>query len=206
MRNNKGFGKFEVLTVIVLLMIVGSFLLYGVIKQSPEEGLKTMKNDAIKFSNAVATNNDTFHNTNFVYLGEVLDEKLISEIKNPVGKGNCSQSESFVEMINGTAVTTLRCGNYLIDKATFAGGEKMKVYQVSDWSEKKSSSSNDQKKLYNCLVKGKEKYPEYYDELYFVYLINQDYDTGHFFADTVDPSDCKVVSKTFYREKTEYQG
>jgi len=203
MKNSKGFGKFEVLTVIVLLMIVGTFLLYGVIKQSPEEGMKTMKNDAVKFSSAVATNNDTFHNTNFVYLGEVIDEKLIKEIKNPIGRGNCSVSESFVEMINGTATTTLKCGEYLIDRATFAGGEKLKLYKVSDWEEKKSDKSNDQKTLYNCIENGKEKYPEYYEELYFVYRINQDYGTGHYYVDTVE--DCKVVAKTFYREKNEYQ-
>ena len=205
MKNNNGFAKYEVLTVIVLLMLVGTFLLYGVIQQSPKEKIKTLKNDAIKFSNAVSTNNDTFHNTNLVYLGEVIDEKLLREMKNPVGKGNCSRSESFVEMVNGSVVVTLRCGNYLVDKATFAGSLNVPVYTVSDWSDKKTSSSNDQETLYNCIDKGKEKYPEYYEELYFVYRINQDYGTEYYYADSIQSSECKVVAKTFYREKKEYK-
>ena len=203
MKNNRGFGKFEVLTVIVLLMAIGAYLMFCVLKGSSKEGFQTMKNSAIKFGNAASVNNDTFHNTGVVYLGEVQDEKLISNIKNPLGKGYCSPSESFAEIGGSSTNVTFRCGNYLIDKADFASISDVQFYEVTDWVDTKSEATNDEKTLYNCIVDGKEKYAEYYEEPYFVYLINKDYDGGHYFANTI--TDCEVVSKTFYREKKLYE-
>ena len=56
--------------------------------------------------------------------------------------------------------------------------------------------------LYNCKDGDSEKYPEYYEELYFVSRVNIDYGTSHYFARDVS-STCEVLSKTFYRTKEE---
>lgn len=203
MKNSYGFGKFEVLTVIVLLMIVSAYLLYCVLNPSMEEKVKIMKNSAIKFGNTAATNNDTFHNLSVVYLGEVQDEKLIESVKNPFGKGTCSASESYTEVSGDSTVVTYKCGKYLINGMNLLNTNSAEMYEVSDWSDKKSDNSNDEKVLYNCTVNGKEKFPEYYDELYFVYLINKEYETDYYYANNVN--ECDVVSKTFYREKKLYE-
>ena len=56
------------------------------------------------------------------------------------------------------------------------------------------------KELANLVFPNIDKTPEYYEELFFVVMVNEDYGHSHYFANTVD-TDCKVVSKTFYRTK-----
>ena len=50
-----------------------------------------------------------------------------------------------------------------------------------------------------------ESYDEYYEELYFVSRINKDNNKKYYFASDIAKDDCKVVTKTFYREKEEYE-
>ena len=200
MKNNKGFAKYEVLTVVVLLICVFAYLLYCLLGGVSNQKLETFKDSAINFQKAVSTNINTFHNTENVYLGEVIDEKFLTRIKNPFGFGDCSLSDSKVQYIDSYYYVTLKCGNYLIDKANFVGNNKVKYYEVSNWSEKKNHDDDEEMELFNCLENGKEKYPEYYEELYFVSLINRDFDVDYYFADSVN--ECKVVSKTFYRSKS----
>lgn len=203
MINNKGFGRFEVLTIIVLLMGVCAYFMYTIIQGSSKEDFQTMKNDAVKFSNAVVVNYETFHNSNFVYLGEVIDEKLMKEVKNPVGKGSCSISDSFVKVVDRKSYTTLKCGDYLIDNANVSSStDNVQIYQVTDWSDEQKTPDDEEALLYNCLENGVEKYPEYYGENYLIYLINKEYGTDYY--STASITECSPVSKTFYRTKTLY--
>ena len=204
MRNNKGYGKFEVLTVIVLLLGIFAFLAYVFLGGVSGQKLQTMKDNANRFSRTVANNMNSFHNTETVYLGEAIDEEILKNIKNPVGKGNCSVSESFVHFTDGMPYVTFRCGDYLIENVNFTGKSDYPVYKLSDWSETKTGDNVEEKELYNCTDNGKEVFDEYYEELYFVYLVNKKYGTSHYFASSVD-STCKVVKKTFYRTKEEYK-
>lgn len=200
MKNNFGFAKYEALTVLVLVICVIAFLLNCLLGGVSTQKLETFKDSAIIFQKAVSTNINTFHNTENVYLGEVVEEKFLSGIKNPFGLGDCSLSDSKVQYINSIYYVTLKCGKYLIDKANFVGSDKIPYYEVSDWSEKQSSDDDEKMELYNCLEDGKEKYPGYYEELYFVSLINKDFGTDYYFPGNVN--ECEVVSKTFYRKKT----
>ena len=109
MKSNKGFGKYEVLTVIVLLLIVFCILSMNMFGGVSKQKIETMKNSAVNFSSSVTTNISSFHNTGKVYLQEVIDEKLIRDIKSPVGGGKCSSSESYVELIDGSPFVTLKC-------------------------------------------------------------------------------------------------
>ena len=199
MRNNKGFGRYEILTVIVLMLIIFCILSVVMFGGISKQKIETMKKNAITFNSAVTTNIASFHNTETVYLQEAIDEKLIGEIKSPVGGGKCSPSESLVELIDGTPYVTLKCNNVLIEKSNLTD-KKMNVYKVGKWEEKESKSNMEKKTLYNCVSKEKEVFNEYYEELYFVYEINKKYDTDYFFADNIE-SECKVVKKTFYRTK-----
>lgn len=203
MINNKGFGKFEVLTVIVLLMGVCAYFMYTIVQGSSKEDFQTMKNDAVKLSNVVTVNENSFRTITKVYLGEVINEGLMKEIKSPVSKGSCSNSESFVSINAGKAYATLRCGNYLIDNTNVSNGtDGVVIYEVSDWNEQKQDTDNDEKILYNCLENGVEKYPEYYEDLYFTFMINKEYTTDYYSVSGIN--ECEVVSKTFYRTKSEY--
>lgn len=204
MKNNYGFGKFEVLTVIVVLLGIFAFLAYSLLGGVSSQKLQTMKDNANSFSRTVANNMNSFHNTENVYLGEAVDEQIIKKIKNPVGGGYCSLSESFVHFDAGMPYVTFRCGDYLIENVNFTGSNDFPIYKVSDWSEKKTNDDDEEIVLYNCTDNGKQVFDEYYQELYFVYLINKKYNTDHFFASTVD-SICKVEKKTFYRTKEEFK-
>ena len=198
MRNNKGFGKYEILTIMVLLLIVFCILSINMFGGVSKQKLETMKKSAISFTSSVTTNIATFHFTEKVYLQEVIDEKLISPIKSPVGGGKCSGADSFVELVDGQPYVTLNCNNVLIENENFSGNN-INAYKVSKWMDTKKKDNMEERVLYNCESNGKEIFDRYYEELYFVYEINKKYDTDYYFASNV--KDCKVVSKTFYRTK-----
>lgn len=203
MKNNKGFGKFEILTMIVILLAIFAFLAYSFLQKTDSKKLATMKDNAINFSKVTSTNIETFHNINFVYLQEVIDEGLMGNIKRPEGGGNCSTSESYVQVIDNKSYVTLKCGNLLIEKANFAGKSDVDVYEVSDWSLEKSGEDDEEKVLYNCEENGKELFSEYYEDLYFVYEINKKYHADSYSAS--DVKNCTVLKKTFYRTKKHFE-
>lgn len=201
MKNSKGIIKYELVTVILLILVIFAFLFYVLLGGVSKHKIKTMKENAVTFSNTVATNIASFHNVDTVYLGEAINEKIIKEIKSPVGGGTCNISESKVSFDSGNVFVTLRCGDYLIDNENIVNGDNMKVYKVSKYQEEKLSSSKmERKKLYNCKKDNKLIYDEYYEELYFISKINEDNDTNYFYAKDIKDT-CEVVSKTFYREK-----
>ena len=202
MKNNKGIGRFELMTVIVLLLILFAYLGTVFLGGAGSQKLHTMEDNAIVFSKAVTVNMESFHNTSKVYLDEVIDEELMKKMKNPTGKGYCSGSESIVQIINGMPYVTLKCGKYLLDKVNFSSDKEITYYEVTEWSKEKKEDSNDQAVLYNCTKDGKELFEEYYEELYFIYRINKKFHTNHFFVSNIN-NECKVVSSTFYRTKKE---
>ena len=200
MKNNKGFGKFEVLTMIVIILLIGAYLMYSSLGGVSNQKLKTMKNSAIKFSDAVNTNISSFHNTETIYLGEVIDEGLLKKIKSPFSSGNCDEAESKVEIVDGLPYVTLKCDNYLLDKIKPDNGDGVPIYEVGEWSTKKPGGDSEEKTLYNCSVSGKEMFDHYTEELYMVSRINKQEGTNYYFADGIAET-CEAKTKTFYRTK-----
>ena len=159
-----------------------------------------MKKSGVAFSNAVSTNIDSFHYTNVVYLKEAIDERVISNIKNPFGGGYCDATQSRVDLEGGNTYTTLKCGEYLIEKSSFNDMKAVDVYKVSEWSLSKPEGDEiEERELYNCEENGEEVFDQYYDELLFVYEYNKQYGTDVYFAKDIKGGSCDVVSKTFYR-------
>lgn len=204
MKNNKGFGKFEVMTMIVILMIIFAFIFYLLIQGANKQRFTTMKENALNFSKTVATNTASFHYTNVVYLDEVIEEGFSKNIHNPFGGGNCDVTQSRVDTEDGRTYATLRCGKYLIDRANFADMEVVPIYEVSDWQEAALEGENvEERTLYNCLDNGEEYFDQYYEELYFVYRYNKEFGTDAYFVNQIPSSSCEVTSKTFYRTHKE---
>ena len=198
--NNKGIGKFELLTLILIGMIVFCLVMWYFIGVANRERYNTLRKSAASMAQTLSTNINSFHNTDVAYLGEGIREGFISNISSPFSGKNCSISESKVVMKNAKAHVTLRCDNYLIDDADAANYEALTIYKVSEWTDKKPKGKSEKRVFYNCLDGGKEKYDEYTEELYFVSNINNDYGTGHYDASTIK-NECKVVTKTLYRTK-----
>jgi len=204
MRNNYGYGKYEVLTVIVLILVIFAYLMHVALKGANNQKISTMEDSAIGFSKAVTTNISSFHNTETVYLNEVINEQLLSNIKSPFSSNYCDGTSSKVELLDGQPYVTLKCDEFLIEKAAFFNKKDIPVYKVSGWSETRNSADDEEKTLYNCIVDGKELYDEYYEELYFVSKINEDFGTANYFADSINGT-CQVLTKTFYRKKEIYK-
>lgn len=198
------FRKYEIITVILLLLLIFTGLLNMSLCGANAQRIKTMRNSANQVRDIVSMNVGNFQNDEKVYLGEVLDEELIKEVKSPVSSGTCSSSESYVELIDDKYQVTLKCGDYLIDKATFVGNDMGVFYKVSDWSLSKSKNDNEKEVLFNCKINGKEKYPDYYEKEYFIYNINKDFNQNYSSIKEIKENLCHVISKTFYREKTVY--
>lgn len=196
----RGFGKFEVLTMIVILLVVFAYLMYLLLGGVNKQKFDTMKDNAITFSKTAATNFSSFHNFENVYLNEVIEEELMKKIRSPFSANYCDEMESKVEMIDGQAYVTLRCDDYLIDKARNTSKDSMKIYKVGKWKEEKSSDKDEKKTLYNCVADGKEIFDNYMEELQFVSRVNRDYQTEFYFSADVK-SVCEVVTKDFYRTK-----
>lgn len=201
MKNNKGFGKFEVLTMIAVVLLIAAFLMYTTLGGVSKQKIKTMKNNAIKFSDVVNTNISSFHNTETVYLKEVIDEGILKKIKSPFSSGNCDETESKVEIIDGLPYVTLKCDKYLLEKVKPDNSDDVKLYEVGKWTTEKPSDDFEKKSLYNCSASGKEMFDNYGEELYMISRINKQEGTNYYFADSGVEATCKVKTKTFYRTK-----
>ena len=201
MKNNKGIGKFELLTMIVIAAIAVCLVLWYFIGVANREKYTTMRKDAVSLNKVIVTNADSFTNDRVIYLGQVVTGGFVAAIKSPFSGKDCSFSESKVEFKDGKTMTTLRCDDYLIDAYKInTSYEDIPLYKVSDWKEEKPKGKSEEKVLYNCLDGGKEKYNDYVEEAYFVALINNDYGSEHYDATTIK-NECVVVTKTFYRTK-----
>ena len=201
MKNNKGIGKYELLTMIVIGTIIIVLVLWYFIGVANRERYVTFRKNASTMKQAIITNANSFRNDRVVYLGEAVTGGFIPAIKSPFSGKNCSLSESKVDLAVGETKVTLKCDNYLIDGYNITTSyEGIPIYKVSDWSLKKPAGKSEKKVLYNCLDGGKEKYDEYVEDAYLLALVNNDYGSDHTDVNEIK-NECVLVKKTFYRTK-----
>lgn len=196
-------SKYQLLTVIVLLLIIGSVLMCNILDGTSSEKLSVFRYSATSFSTAVSVNMDAFENAGVVYLDEVIDKDLMDSIKSPFSSNNCDINESKVEFDSGNKYVTLKCDDYLIDHVSSGEINNTAIYEVGKWSEDTSSKTSQNRKLYNCSRDGKLIFDQYYEEDYFVYKLNTLNNTDYVSINDIDSKDCNVVSKTFHRTKKE---
>lgn len=204
MMSNKGFMRFEVLTMVFIFIVAlcggGYFILKGVKGQR----INTMSSNGLRLSEVVVGNIDSFKNLNTVYLDEVINEQLMDNIKNPFGGGNCDVTESRVDIVGGRPYTTLKCGDYLIDNQNIKDIKDVKLFRISQWQKEKITGENVEERVFlNCQKDGKNLFESFLEEGYFVAKINQDFNTAHYFRSNVTECD-EIVEKTFYRTKEEF--
>ena len=198
MKNKLGVIKFEIIVAILLLLVISSILLFSILRGKYYWKINAMRNNSIIFLNVVSANISSFPNSNIVYLQEAIDGGFIEKIKNPVGDGYCSTSETFIYFSNNRSYVTLKCGNLLIDNVDVSS-DKIDIYKVSEWSLNKGNHDLEERTLYNCFENRKDVFDSYIDEYYFIYRINKKYHTSIHSIDNI--SSCEVDSKTFYRIK-----
>ena len=198
--NSKGFGKYEVLTVMVLIIVVMAILLYSLLGGANKKQFDNMRSDAVQLNKAVYTNLDSYHNQNVVYLDEVIDQQIIDKLKSPFSSNKCDGIQSKVVTEGDTnRFVTLKCDQYLIDNENVGDDKNVNIYEVSEWSTKKITGDDvEEKELYNCKDNGKELLEEYVEEDYLVYATNKLYSLNNYY---LNDDICNIVKKTFYRTK-----
>ena len=201
MMNKKGFARHEVLTIIALIIIITAIVMNYILESGKQQKFETMKSSAQNFASVVAGNLDGFDvYFNDHYLGEVIDNGLLSNIKSPFSGKSCDINESKVLVINGKRFVTLRCDDYLIDNQEDSALDKMIIYKVSKWSDKKQKGNNQELEVYNCVKDNKEVFEQYLESTNFLYNVNKKYSKSYTSIDSVKES-CHVKSKKIYRTK-----
>ena len=203
MKNNKGFGTKEAAVLILALLFIFAGLFMSVMKGASKQKVITYGENALTFQKTAVGNQATFKNPELIYLQEVIEENFMKDIKNALGPGNCSREESKVETRDGRVYTTLRCGKYLIEDQEIKDASKVKIYVVSDWTEKKLTGDNVEKRdLYNVEDSGKIVFKEYYEKTFLPRKVASEYSEYLlYFEDIERKTNLKTVSKTFYRTK-----
>ena len=207
MKNNYGFGKFEGLTIIVLLLGVVAFFMYTTLEGVSPKKLEKFKEIPVSFNKAVYTNLDSYQNSNLVYLQEVIDQGYLKNVKSPFSDGYCDYLESKVETVQlSERYVTLKCDNFLISKVRSTNLKSAVIYEVSDWSlERPEGDTVDEAVLYNCQsADGSTIFPNYLEEGAFLYSYNKLYSNSYYRISDIKPGICTVVSNTFYRTRKEY--
>ncbi|HIS37970.1 MAG TPA: hypothetical protein IAB45_00470 [Candidatus Onthousia faecavium] len=166
--NNKGWGSYEFLTVVVVCLILTIILLFVVFRLIDDEKFQVFKYNARTIGiNAI----DYQINSDFdtVYLYELVDDGYVTKMKNAFsGDKYCDLYESKVEFTDNAKKVTLRCGEYLIYEQDVAD-EDYDIYKITDWSSKEMKGDNiDENTVYNIIVDGKEIFNEYYEEELFI--------------------------------------
>ncbi len=204
MMNNKGFAKYEVLTMVAVLIILFAIGFNFIINSANTQKFKTMRSSAQSFANTVAGDTDGFDvYFNEHYLSEVLDNKMLKAVKSPFSGKSCDVDESKVFVLDGKRLVTLKCDQYLIDNEDDSLGGKMKIYKVGEWTDKRVNEDDQEMKVYNCKdkVSGKEVFDDYYQEYNFIYKVNKKFAKENASIDSVKSTTCEVVEKTVYRTK-----
>lgn len=199
--NNKGFGKIEFMTILGLMAVL---IAVGA-KMAVDTGKNytAFKGTAYTFLDAVAIYKDMYtKDSNIYYLNEVIEKGYSSEIKNPMDANvYCDKYESYVEASTpNNKKIHLECGDYLVEGSQIDG---LKVYEVSEWKDKKESGDNDTNTFYNYKKGGVEALDEYVAERTFV---QQYFEKNNSFIkspfDLSQSKEVELLTKNVYRTKT----
>ena len=203
MKNNKGFGTKEIAILVVAILLIFTGLFMSVMGGASKQKAITFNDNALTFSKTVIANQASFLNPDYVYLQEAIDQEVIKNVHNALGKGDCDPTQSKVVTNNGHAYTTLKCDKYLIDNYEIKDTNEIEIYEVSEWSEKKPKGENiEERVLYNVVDNGKNMFPDYYEEAYLAYATGKETQSTIRTFDSIERiTGLKTVSKTFYRTK-----
>ena len=203
MKSNKGIGTKEVMIVILLMLSVTAFAMAAILGGADNQKFVTFKENALTFAKTVITNQNSFMNTDIVYLGEAVEEGFIKDINNTMGKGKCDRENSKVVFKDGHVYTTFKCGKYMIDNYEIKKLDDIPVYEVTEWSEKEPTEGDiEEITLYNCYDADKLVFDQYYEENYLIFMVNNMYNESARSLDGIErKTTLKVTEKKYYRTK-----
>lgn len=195
------FGLYEFFAIIIICLVLTVVLLYAILKLSNKEKYQVFSfNAKVMAMNAINYNSS---DKGTMYLSEMLDLNLISQIKNPFNGKECDIYESKVDFSENIKKVTLKCGEYLIDNEKI-NNKTYTIYKVSDWTENKEYENNDMEVVYNITKKGKLLLNDYYQKDLLIKVVNKELHKDYKKISEVK-KDYKLVSKKLYRKKTKFR-
>ena len=198
--DEKGKGSYEFLTVVVVCLILASILLVLAIRNGEKEKREVFRYNA-KTIGINAIDYEYRKASSIVYLYELIDDGLVSEVKNNFsGDKFCDYYESKVEFEDDKKLVTLKCGNYLIYRQDITEKD-YSIYRVNNWTFDELSGNNiDVKDVYSLTKNGKDLLGGYYEEGLFVKLVMDKY--GEEYNSLKDiKKDFDVLEKKAYRKR-----
>ena len=198
--DNKGWGSYEFLTVVVVCLILTIILLFVVFRLIDDEKFQVFKYNARTIGiNAI----DYQENSDFdtVYLYEMVNDGYVTKMKNAFsGDKYCDLYESKVEFTDSGKEVTLRCGEYLIYKQDITS-EDYDIYKITDWSFKGMKGDNiDENTVYNIIVDDEEVFSEYYEEELFIKQVMAKYGKEYSSLNKIK-KEYEVTEKEVYRKR-----
>ncbi len=194
--NKKGYAKFEVLTVLVLLVVISAVLLTMILKAVNNQKINMMITNAKNFSNRVIAEEMT---GNSYYLKDAIKDEIYDEIRSPFSSNNCDENESKIEFSGANRYVTLKCDEYIIYNEA-SNSDEYNVYKVSEWTTEKDGEKIQKMQGYSCKSNGKEVFSEPYEEKIFIDKVNEKYKKTY--TSISEITDCQVESKELYRNLT----
>ena len=198
--DEKGKGSYEFLTVVVVCLILASILLVLAIRNGEKEKREVFRYNA-KTIGINAIDYEYRKASSIVYLYELIDDGLVSEVKNNFsGDEFCDYYESKVEFADDKKLVTLKCGNYLIYKQDITE-KNYSIYKVNNWTFDELSGNNvDAKDVYSLTQNGNDLLGGYYEEDLFIKLVMDKY--GEEYNSLKDiKKDYDVLEKKAYRKR-----
>ena len=187
--DEKGKGSYEFLTVVVVCLILASILLVLSIRNGETDKRELFRYNA-KTIGINAIDYEYRKASSIVYLYELIDDGLVSEVKNNFsGDKFCDYYESKVEFEDDKKLVTLKCGNYLIYRQDITEKD-YSIYR----------NNIDVKDVYSLTKNGKDLLGGYYEEGLFVKLVMDKY--GEEYNSLKDiKKDFDVLEKKAYRKR-----
>lgn len=203
-KKNKGFSGLEFLTVACLCGIFACIILTIAFSTANGEKIKTMRYKAITFkNNAESYAMITHKNDEKVFLWDLIDSEISSDISSPFSKSNhCDINNSYVSFTSKKVLVTLQCDEYLIYESNLSE-EKTTVYSTSAWQETYPSTKDvvDKITLYNYEKDGKKVLKESVSEELFLKQFNKNEKTEYENIYQIRKKNIRVFGKTYYRTR-----
>ena len=197
--NNSGRGAYELLSVAFVCLLVSCILLVTILSHVDSEKYQVFcYNAKIMALNAVNVRNNT--NQKNIYLYQMIQDGLISPIKNPFsGDDYCNIYESKVSFNGDKRSVNLQCGSYVISSSDI-GDNSYSIYEVSSWVQGTRDGEVDKKTVYNIMEDKTYLLDGFYEEELALDLFNEKYHQEFTSIKEVE-KEYEVVSKEVFRSK-----
>lgn len=202
MKNNKGMGRTELITVLAFILVIIAVCLGIFFNAHSKHKYNMFVKNANNLSSILSQFRDAYPvYGDTIYLKDAIDENATKEIANPFSSEKyCDSYETKLEIINDNRYLTFKCGDYVIYKHQ-PGTGVYQIYKVGSWSEKIPETSVESMFVYNYYNdNGFLVFNEYLQLPEFLENYNENEGTNIYKLSDITSNN--VVAKSVYRSRS----